>query len=364
MSPDLEAVLRRSPLTNQQRAELWDAFEGSADQDELAGRLEGLQIPKQVKADLWDMKGAGSAPAPAPAPSAGQRVAGAVDRVLDANEDFGIGIAKGVGSSVVEGIQGVNALPFAINRALGMQDPLEPMLERARPIVEPKGAVQNVGFGVEKAGELAVPMGGAPVRGAVRAAKAAPGAARAVARGVGKVAGSELAAELAGIAFPRAAHAAKVSKSLLARLNHALGRGAREVTEQAVPKVSQATAEAMEAAVRRGAVPLGPRPLPPTGVMPALPAEVGPAAPQIPQAFADATAASAKARNLPMDAAGELAQKVASLKASGLSRGQIAASVRDIFGKQFEGMTPSSARKMVDMILGPAAKRAPKAAAR
>lgn len=52
----LEAILRRSPLTNAQRADVWDAYESSDNEDELATRLEALKIPKQVKASLWDLK--------------------------------------------------------------------------------------------------------------------------------------------------------------------------------------------------------------------------------------------------------------------------------------------------------------------
>lgn len=63
MADPLEAYLRRSPLTQRQRADLWDAYNGAADQDSLAAALQAIQVPKEVKAGLWDMK-AGMAAAP------------------------------------------------------------------------------------------------------------------------------------------------------------------------------------------------------------------------------------------------------------------------------------------------------------
>jgi hypothetical protein len=61
MADDLESVLNRSPLTKAQKADAWDAFNASSDEDDLASRLEALSIPKQAKASLWDLKAA-SAP--------------------------------------------------------------------------------------------------------------------------------------------------------------------------------------------------------------------------------------------------------------------------------------------------------------
>lgn len=58
--PDLETTLRQSPLTPAQRADLWDAFQDAKDADDLAAKLQTLNVPKQVKADLWDMKAAGT----------------------------------------------------------------------------------------------------------------------------------------------------------------------------------------------------------------------------------------------------------------------------------------------------------------
>lgn len=56
MADPLEAMLRRSPLTNSQRADIWDAYHSAGDQDALAAALKPLKIPNEVKAGLWDMK--------------------------------------------------------------------------------------------------------------------------------------------------------------------------------------------------------------------------------------------------------------------------------------------------------------------
>ncbi len=53
---DLEAYLKKTPTTNRQRAELWDAFEGSANEDDFAERIKDMKVPNPVKARLWDMK--------------------------------------------------------------------------------------------------------------------------------------------------------------------------------------------------------------------------------------------------------------------------------------------------------------------
>lgn len=52
----LETILRRSPLTQSQRADVWDAYQGAQDADDLATKLQDMSVPKQVKASLWDLK--------------------------------------------------------------------------------------------------------------------------------------------------------------------------------------------------------------------------------------------------------------------------------------------------------------------
>jgi hypothetical protein len=56
-TPDPVAdLLRRAPLSNAQRATLWDVFQAAGTEDDLAAALKPLKIPNPIKADLWDLK--------------------------------------------------------------------------------------------------------------------------------------------------------------------------------------------------------------------------------------------------------------------------------------------------------------------
>jgi hypothetical protein len=117
MADSLEDILKRSPLTQKQRADLWDAYEGAGSEDELASALEKFQAPKEVKARLWDLK-ASSAPAaperartkvpdtPSMQPGAGQDQRGTAGHVLS---DAGTAIVGGAGmvGDVVKGAAGL-----------------------------------------------------------------------------------------------------------------------------------------------------------------------------------------------------------------------------------------------------------------
>jgi hypothetical protein len=72
MSDPLETLLRAAPLNDRQRAGLWDTFEASKNADDLAARLQAMELPQDLKAQLWDLKSQGSAPeaAPVEAPAA------------------------------------------------------------------------------------------------------------------------------------------------------------------------------------------------------------------------------------------------------------------------------------------------------
>lgn len=53
---DLESVLKASPLSQTQRADLWDVYHASASADDLAEKLKTIGVPTPVKATLWDLK--------------------------------------------------------------------------------------------------------------------------------------------------------------------------------------------------------------------------------------------------------------------------------------------------------------------
>ena len=57
-SPDpVEQVLRGARgVDNNALAGAWDAYQNSADEDELAGKIQNIQLPQDIKAKLWDMK--------------------------------------------------------------------------------------------------------------------------------------------------------------------------------------------------------------------------------------------------------------------------------------------------------------------
>jgi hypothetical protein len=71
--PDLESILKAAPISQQQRADLWDAYQKAGTPDELASVLQPLQIPNDVKAGLWDLNSASRprAVAPTDTPMAG-----------------------------------------------------------------------------------------------------------------------------------------------------------------------------------------------------------------------------------------------------------------------------------------------------
>lgn len=56
MADPIADLLRKSPLTDAQRADAWDAFYQAKDQDDLATKLQAMKLPDTVKAGLWDQK--------------------------------------------------------------------------------------------------------------------------------------------------------------------------------------------------------------------------------------------------------------------------------------------------------------------
>lgn len=56
----LEAILRSVNVPDNVRADAWDAFQQSKDENDLASRIQGMTLPQDTKAVLWDLKKAGS----------------------------------------------------------------------------------------------------------------------------------------------------------------------------------------------------------------------------------------------------------------------------------------------------------------
>lgn len=55
------SLLLKSPLTPAQRRSASEAFSSAVDEDDLVSRMESLKLPKNVMADLWDLKAAAPA---------------------------------------------------------------------------------------------------------------------------------------------------------------------------------------------------------------------------------------------------------------------------------------------------------------
>lgn len=60
----LEALLKRSPLIDTQRGQIWDLYEASPTPDDLTAKLASLSIPKDVKQKLFILKSQETAPVP------------------------------------------------------------------------------------------------------------------------------------------------------------------------------------------------------------------------------------------------------------------------------------------------------------
>src|SRR5262252_5944897 len=115
----LADLLRKAPLSDAQRADLWDAYQKAATPDDLAASLKPLKIPNPLKADLWDLKSSTavappSTPASAPAAPAHSWVDTAVDWLLA----FG-GVPGATGGAALGGGAG-EAAKQLINRARGV----------------------------------------------------------------------------------------------------------------------------------------------------------------------------------------------------------------------------------------------------
>lgn len=116
MPQEIEGYLRAQPgLTDEQRAEAWDAFYGASSQEDLTQRLQTLPLPDPVKADLWDQWQPATpqaAPQPAESPS--------------------------LLSRVTQGVKGLATTPIPGSEVLGQTGPLQaamtqiPFLEQAK----------------------------------------------------------------------------------------------------------------------------------------------------------------------------------------------------------------------------------------
>lgn len=172
-------ILRKSPLAPQMRAELWDVFEASKDEDDLAERLKALKVPDQVKAGLWDLKHNSSQdtvtlrissddgptdPADELTREAGVSAylhpirprIGMFDQVYGPIVDAGIGAAKGalktavgLGEAVYDHLPGVKPVTDAVAG--------KPDFDATKTVLDPSNTAQKVGQSIEQIAEFFVP---------------------------------------------------------------------------------------------------------------------------------------------------------------------------------------------------------------
>jgi hypothetical protein len=164
--------LRKAPLTNAQRADVWDAYAQATDADDFARRAMSLKVPDNVKADLWDMK-ASAAPktpavetpaAPARPATTGEKIGGMTGTAVD----VAIGAVKGLGNTAF----GLGKLVRDYTPVGRISDAILPGAFDQRPEeITPANTAQRVGFTAEQVGEFFVP-GGAATK-AVQVPKAA-----------------------------------------------------------------------------------------------------------------------------------------------------------------------------------------------
>jgi len=63
MADPVVDLLKSAKLNDAQRAGLFDVYQASKNEDDLASRLQSLELPNDVKASLWDLKAAQAKPA-------------------------------------------------------------------------------------------------------------------------------------------------------------------------------------------------------------------------------------------------------------------------------------------------------------
>lgn len=171
-------LLRRAPLSDAQRADLWDAYQTAGTPEDLAAALKPLKIPNPLKADLWDLKAAPRPTVVPPPPGAPSAPAAGMGTLV---AEIGTGIMKGaantaigLGNLVYQYVPPIRAASDVAQRAIfGDVQPAGPLFAQARREVQPTNLPQALGYHGEQIGEFFIPAGYAGrAAKAVEAAKA------------------------------------------------------------------------------------------------------------------------------------------------------------------------------------------------
>lgn len=154
----VQSLLAKSPLSQAQRADLWDAYHNASDADDLAGKLQALNIPKPVKAGLWDLKSSEATtsttttqPSTEPPPRSW----------MDTAADVVKGAHKGLAHSFLDAGQAVHLIPGvtqAVDALYGQPGVSDEAFKQARQVSAYENVPQMVGGALETAAEMAVPV--------------------------------------------------------------------------------------------------------------------------------------------------------------------------------------------------------------
>ena len=164
-------ALRQLPLSNAQRADAWDAFHASPDVATLTTKLQALDIPKEAKAQLWDLKQAdASTPATFHQENAVDEqghsvVARLATAARDAIDNTAVGVVKGGLSTATNlGRLALHApivgrfLQAANQHLFGLSpEQQEAAFDDAAKVLEAHGVAESIGKGGEQLSELIVP---------------------------------------------------------------------------------------------------------------------------------------------------------------------------------------------------------------
>lgn len=159
--PDpLADLLRKAPLSDAQRADLWDTYHRAATPEDLATALQPLKLPNPVKADLWDLKAGRPGPTTAPAPAA--PVSAPPLTAIDAAGlgDYAVGAAKGLGQTFISLGNLVHQIPGvtrAVDALYGVPGISRQAFTEAQQAVQPTTTAQHVGKIGEQIAETILP---------------------------------------------------------------------------------------------------------------------------------------------------------------------------------------------------------------
>lgn len=149
-APDPVAdLLAKSPIGQSVRADAWDAFHSSTNEDDLTAKLQKLPMPMETKATLWDLKHASAQPTTMQPKDKGQIIYSnrptTIADVGKAGLDVAIGAFKQPGR-IVQMVPGVTALT---DKLYGLP---EGSSEKA---MQPTNTTQEVGGLAADVGEMA-----------------------------------------------------------------------------------------------------------------------------------------------------------------------------------------------------------------